>query len=39
MKVLSLIFVVFLCIHFAEAQQIKIASPTEVKAMGFGHRK
>jgi CubicO group peptidase (beta-lactamase class C family) len=38
MKVLSIILVVFLGIHFAEAQQILIASPTEVESMGFDQK-
>jgi len=38
MKVLSSILLVLLGIHFANAQQIKIASPTEVKAMGFDQK-
>lgn len=38
MKALSFIFVLLLCINLATAQNLKIATPAEVKALGFDQK-
>jgi hypothetical protein len=38
MKVTSSIFALLLCINLASAQNLKIATPAEVKALGFDQK-
>jgi hypothetical protein len=38
MKAITSIFVLLLCINLASAQNLKIATPAEVKALGFDQK-